>query len=317
MIVTITPNPAVDVTYAVEAVTLGESHRVHDVTERAGGKGVNTASVLASMGHHAVALAAVGAADIAAYATDLTARGVSHRLVESPAPTRRSIAVVEAGGRTTLFNEAGRSQPESTWSKVSAALTVLGEQAAVVTVSGSLPADAPTGLARRFVLEATRLGLPAVVDCGGSALRAALAASPALVKPNRAEAQAAVAEDHGTHLSAADLAVRLVDAGAMAAVVTDAAEGVHLVHDHVELRARLPTPQRGNPTGAGDALTASLAADVEAAGGLPQGRDAWAEVLRRGVAWAAAAVLQPVAGDVDPADVERLLPEVVVEEGLG
>ena len=37
-------------------------------------------------------------------------------------------------------------------------------------------------------------------------------------------------------------------------------------------------------------------------------------MLRRGVAWSAAAVLQPVAGAVDPADVDRLLPTVEIEE---
>jgi 1-phosphofructokinase family hexose kinase len=316
MIVTVTPNPAVDVTYAVASVELGESHRIHDVTERAGGKGVNVASVLAAMGRHAIALAPVGAADVATYAMDLTTRGVSHRLVESPSPTRRSVAVVEAGGRTTLFNEAGAAQPDSTWAHLAAALTALAEQAAVVTVSGSLPSEAPTGLVRRFVLEAARAGRPTVVDCGGPALEAALAAGPALVAPNRAEADAAVGEGPGRHLSVGDLAFRLVDGGAMAAAVTDGANGVQLLHDDVELRAWLPDTLTGNPTGAGDAMTASLAADLEGAPGLPAGRDDWADVLRRAVAWSAAAVLQPVAGAIDPADVERLLPRVEVEESL-
>ena len=37
MIVTFTPNPALDITYAVPHVALGESHRVASVSERAGG----------------------------------------------------------------------------------------------------------------------------------------------------------------------------------------------------------------------------------------------------------------------------------------
>ena len=59
---------------------------------------------------------------------------------------------------------------------------------------------------------------------------------------------------------------------------------------------------------------APLAADLDGIADLPTGRDDWAAVLRRGVAWSAAAVLQPVAGAVDPADVDRLLPTVEIEE---
>ncbi|WP_076263652.1 1-phosphofructokinase family hexose kinase [Intrasporangium flavum] len=312
MIVTLTPNPAADVTYGVDAVHLGDSHRVHDMTERAGGKGLNVASVLTGLGEHAVAVAPVGAADLAAWAADLTDRGVSHRLVESPSATRRSIAVVEADGRTTLFNEAGQPQPDAVWTRVAEALAALSDQAEVLTVSGSLPAEAPDDLVARFVVEAARRGLHTVVDCGGAALAAALPAGPRLVKPNRTEAVATLGVDAGTSPRA--LARLLLERGAGAAVVTDGASGLELVAPDVSLRARLREPLRGNPTGAGDAMTAALAVELRDASGLPSGVDAWAEALRRAVAWSAAAVLQPVAGVVDPDDAARLFQSVQIEE---
>jgi 1-phosphofructokinase family hexose kinase len=317
MIVTLTPNPAVDITYAVPTVTLGESHRVGDVRERAGGKGLNVASVLTAMGSHVVAVAPVGADELAAFATDLTERGLSHRLVESPCRTRRSVAVVDDAGQATLFNEAGSTQPGAVWARVSAALAALAPQASVLTVSGSLPTGAPDDLVERLTIEATRLGLQVVLDVGGPVLAHALRAQPTLVKPNRAEATAARLGWPGSGSpTPADLAFALADQGAEAVIISDGANGIQLLHDEVELRAWLPEPLKGNPTGAGDALTASLAADLDAHGGLPDGRDAWAEVLRRGVAWSAAAVLQPVAGVVGADDVERLLPSVEVEESL-
>jgi 1-phosphofructokinase family hexose kinase len=316
MIVTLTPNPAVDITYAVPTVTLGESHRVADVRERAGGKGLNVASVLTAMGSHVVAVAPVGADELAAFATDLTDRGVSLRLVESPCRTRRSVAVVDGDGTATLFNEAGAAQPPAVWARVSGALAALAAQADVLTISGSLPTGAPDDLVQRLTAEATRAGLRVVLDVGGPALTRALSAGPTLVKPNRAEATAALDGGHGSAPTAGDLAFALVDRGAEAAIVSDGASGIQLLHEDVELHARLRDPLRGNATGAGDALTASLAADLDSLGGLPQGRDAWAEVLRRGVAWSAAAVLQPVAGVIDPADVERLMSAVEVEEKL-
>jgi tagatose 6-phosphate kinase len=159
------------------------------------------------------------------------------------------------------------------------------------------------------------------VDVGGAPLAEALALRPALVKPNGIEAGAALASipdvPPGHRTAPRDvrqLVRRLVDAGARAAVVSDGADGMHLLHGDVSLHARLREPLTGNPTGAGDALTAALAAAVERHRGLPTDRDAWVEALRCGVAWSAAAVLQPVAGDVDPVDVERLAAAVVVQE---
>jgi tagatose 6-phosphate kinase len=332
MIITLTPNPALDITYAVETLTLGDSHRVGSVSERAGGKGLNVAGVLVSMGRAAVAVAPVGEGDGEAFAQDLEERGVSHRLVTSPSATRRSVAVVEAGGRATLLNEPGTNQPQDVWERVAAGVADLAPRASVLTVSGSLPPGTDADLVARLTGLAHEAGLRVVLDVSGIPLLRALTVRPDLVKPNRAEAARTLLDlrrepttragagagvgcgGRGEALSTVAAARALVAEGAQAAVVTDGEAGLVAVHDGVALRARLARPLAGNPTGAGDALTASLAADLDDLAVLPVGPDAWAAVLARGVAWSAAAVLQPVAGAVDPADVERLLPTVEIEE---
>ncbi|MCT1431443.1 PfkB family carbohydrate kinase [Brachybacterium muris] len=50
MILAITPNPALDVTYTVDDTRLHEVNRVREVRTEAGGKGVNVAKVLAQLG---------------------------------------------------------------------------------------------------------------------------------------------------------------------------------------------------------------------------------------------------------------------------
>jgi fructose-1-phosphate kinase PfkB-like protein len=77
-------------------------------------------------------------------------------------------------------------------------------------------------------------------------------------------------------------------------------DGILLVGpDGSVLRGALEQPLRGNPTGAGDAVVAAVAA------GLAAGCD-WEQLLADAVAWSAAAVLQPVAGRVDDGDIARL-----------
>lgn len=315
MILTLTPNPAHDITYAVESVTLGESHRVLEVHERAGGKGVNAASVLTAMGVPCVAVAPVGGPGSAAYAADLRARGVPAELIQSEVVTRRSVAVVDSAGEVTIFNEAGAPQPDAVWAEVSSAVARLAPGASVLTISGSLPPGTDPDLVLLLVREAQQHGLRVILDGTGEPLVRGLAAGPAIAKPNLTEASHAFAPGVDA-MTAGEAALRLVGAGARAAIVSDGPRGLTLLAEGVRLHARLPIPLGGNPTGAGDALTASLAADLALVDDLPAGRDAWAEVLRRGVAWSAAAVLQPVAGAVDPGDVLRILPTVEIEEIL-
>jgi tagatose 6-phosphate kinase len=235
-------------------------------------------------------------------------------LIESEAPTRRAVAVVDGVGQATVFNEPGTPQRDAVWARVSATIARLAPSASVLTISGSLPPGADPDLVLRWTLEAQGRGLRVVLDVGGEPLVRALAARPAIAKPNLTEARQALDGAGKGTISAGDAAFMLADAGARAAIVSDGAHGVTLLCDEVELHAWLPTSLHGNATGAGDALTASLAADLDVVADLPAGRDDWAEVLRRGVAWSAAAVLQPVAGAVDPDDVERILPSVEIEE---
>jgi tagatose 6-phosphate kinase len=95
--------------------------------------------------------------------------------------------------------------------------------------------------------------------------------------------------------------------GARHVVVSLGADGVLAVApDGTVVRAGLGEHLRGNPTGAGDAAVAAVAA------GLARG-SAWDECVRDAVAWSAAAVLQPTAGVVDPADIDRLRAAVRVE----
>lgn len=54
VLLTVTLNTALDITYHVPALIPHASHRVESVTERAGGKGLNVARVLSALGHDTV-----------------------------------------------------------------------------------------------------------------------------------------------------------------------------------------------------------------------------------------------------------------------
>jgi 1-phosphofructokinase family hexose kinase len=305
VILTVTPNAALDITYQVDELVPHQSHRVTAVRQRAGGKGVNVASVLARMGHPVIATGLVGGAAGDEIRADLAARGVAARFVDGGGSSRRTVNVVSAvHGDATIFNEPGPELTGPGWQSLVAGLdSVMGEvAAAVVVLAGSLP----PGLADDAYAELVDLGhvhgAQVVVDADGAALRGALTSGPDLVVPNRAELAGAT----GTGDVAAGVAA-LRELGARDVLVSCGADGLVLVpEDRPGWHARLPAPLSGNPTGAGDALVAALAA------GLATG-SSWQQMVQDAVTWSAAAVLQPVAGGIDPDDVARLAPQVVME----
>lgn len=307
MIFTLTPNPAVDITYAVPRLHVGESHRVSITGTHAGGKGLNVAGVLACMSVEHVAIAPVGEGHRAFFEEDAAQRGVRLRVVESPVITRRSVAIFSSDGLATVLNEQGLPQPPQVWEQMTDIVRSSCRPGDVFTVSGSLPPSTSDDAIVSLCTAAADAGAELVVDGRGRWVNQVLDATPAFVKPN--ESEAASMTGITDPLQAAHA---LVDAGAWASLVSRGADGLILVTSTGRvIEARPRTPGAGNATGAGDALTAAISAGLD---GTPRDEVDWPEVLRVGVAWSAAAVRQTVAGVIDRADVESLLDDVDINE---
>ncbi|MGO4593008.1 1-phosphofructokinase family hexose kinase [Leifsonia sp. 2TAF2] len=291
MILTVTPNPALDLTYRVPALLPGETHRAAPPAMRAGGKGLNVARVIAQTGGHAFALTTAGGPAGLRLADELESAGLPSELVPVEAETRSSVAIVDATtGETTVINETGHALTAAEWTALDDAVARLVVPAACVAGSGSLPADAPDDFYARLVAAAEARGLPSVIDAVGAALVLAAEAGASVVKPNRRE----LAETTGNDDPVEGARV-LLDLGAGLVLVSLGAEGMLAVPRSGEpLHARLPEPLTGNATGAGDAAVAAVASL------LAEGIDDPGTLLRRATAWSAAAVLAPLAGELDP-----------------
>jgi tagatose 6-phosphate kinase len=303
MILTVTPNVALDITYRVDRLTPGSSHRVREVEERAGGKGVNVARVLHAIGHDTVILGFIGSATAATVTTDLHRSGLAHELIPVDGPTRRSVAVVDSSnGEATLFNEAGPRVPAASWDELAAMLAARLPEATALVVSGSLPPGAGDDACGRLVRLAAAHRVTVLVDTAGAPLLQAAAAGADIVKPNSSELLETTGRSDVT-AAAAELRRR----GAKAVVASAGAAGMTAFAPEGSWRAVPPTRMVGNPTGAGDAAAAALIAGAVA--GAP-----WPDRLRDAVALSAAAVLQPTAGSVDVRDFHGFVPQILVEE---
>lgn len=303
-------NAAIDVTYRVDALRPGTSHRVREVRARAGGKTVNVAHVLRQLGGQSIVLGFAGGAAGTALRGDLDDSFLEHALVIMRAETRRTVTIV-APDSTTVLNEPGGPIDGTEWTRLLEDFDRRCATLRAVVLSGSLPSGVPESAYAQLIEIARGHRLPTLLDATDAPFRAGLAAGPTVVTPNDEEAGAVLGRPIETTAEAARAGSALREAGADLAVITRGDRGVVLVAADGILSARVPQTVSGNPTGAGDALTAVLAQSLVAA----DRHDAWwRDAIGHAVAVSAAAVTSPVAGEFDPTAAEALRPTIVLEE---
>lgn len=295
MIVTVTLNPALDLTYAVDALVPHETHRVSAVEARPGGKGLNVASVLHALGEPVLATGLLGGATGAQLAGMLTASGVSADFVRFDGETRRTVTIAD-GADATGFWEPGPTVPPGAWEAFVAHFrTLVRDETTVVVLSGSLSPGVPPDAYATLTALAFEAGARVILDSSGEALRHGLAAGPDVIKPNRDEFAALVPPDIGCP----ERIARVRALGAKAVIVSRGAGGLLVLTPDGDWEAMAPRILSGNPTGAGDACVAAVAR------GLRDGTP-WPDLLADAVSVAAAAVATRTAGTVDLDTYRRL-----------
>ncbi|MBE1461160.1 1-phosphofructokinase family hexose kinase [Kibdelosporangium phytohabitans] len=286
-ILTVTLNAALDVTYQISTLSPGDTHRVHHVHTRPGGKGVNVADVLTQLGHPVTATGFAG--------PELTTRLPG--FVPITGQSRRTVTIVEQTGTgATLFTEPGPVISPGEWQALLDRFDQLAAHARVVVLSGSLPPGLPADTYAQLI---TRSPAPVILDTDGDPLRHGLTARPALIKPNLDELTRLLGREPDLPADCHTLGVPVA--------ATLGAGGALLATPDGTWRARPPGPVPGNPTGAGDAFTAALARGLAC-------HQPWPTVLADAVALSAAAVRSPAAGSFDPAAYQEFTTAVTVEE---
>ncbi|MEU7871643.1 1-phosphofructokinase family hexose kinase [Dactylosporangium sp. NPDC049140] len=297
MILTVTLNPALDLTYAVDEFRPQTTHRVRAVHERAGGKGLNVASVLHAQGEPVLATGLLGGVTGERVRELLAAADLPHAFAPIAGETRRTVTIADGVDATGLW-EPGPDITTVEWLRFLQLYRMLLDDVTVVAMSGSLPRGLPAD-AYAVLIDIARVhGACTVLDTSGEPLRLGLVAGPDVVKPNAEELAVLMSEralpDEGTATDQRTvLDVRMLRRlGAGCVVVSRGPDGLLAVSGHEGWRAAPPAPETGNPTGAGDACVAALARGL-------RDRTPWPELLADAVALSAAAVAAPVAGAVD------------------
>jgi 6-phosphofructokinase 2 len=304
-IVTLTLNPALDVSTAAAQVAPEHKLRCDTARRDPGGGGLNVARVVRELGGEALALYPRGGPTGEMLEQLLEARGVPRRPIAISGFTRESFTVTDKKtGLEYRFVLPGPALTEGEWQACLGVLAEAAVGASFIVASGSLPPGVPVDAYARVVRQAKALGVRCVVDTSGEPLKAALAEGVFLAKPNRREFRdlTGVASDDVAQLAPAarDFVAR---GRAEVLVVSMGADGALLTTRDLQLRAVPPPVKTNSSVGAGDSFVAGITSAL--ARGL-----AVDEAFRWGVACGTAALISPGTELCRRGDVERLLAEV-------
>ncbi|QNH21640.1 1-phosphofructokinase [Xanthomonas sp. GW] len=263
--VSVSLNPAIDLTVAIDRLQPGQVHRASSAHAIAGGKGINVAACLADAGIATAALGVLGAGNAHLFETLFAARGIDDRCLRVPGDTRTNLKLVAAdSGATTDINLPGLPLGAAELQAVGARLAELLRPGLPVVLTGSLPAGLAEDSWRTLQAQAAVAGARVLLDTSGAPLRTALAAPraqlPFAIKPNRHELE----DWAGTplHDTAEVLAAAraLLASGIALVVVSLGTDGALFVRGEQALLAHPPQLAGGSSVGAGDAMVAGLVA---------------------------------------------------------
>jgi 6-phosphofructokinase 2 len=303
-ILTLTLNPALDLSARVHTMVAGPKLRLSGPVLEPGGGGVNVARAVALLGGKARAWVALGGPTGAQHLALMQSQGMDVLPFAGPGETRANWAVSDATGQQYRLQ-----LPGPTWSAADTAraMTDIPARAqGLVVLSGSLPPGMPDSFATDLSA-ALPSGIRLCIDTSGAALAQVMRAPsvpPFLLRLDQAEAEEQAHHPLVTIAATRDFAQALVARGvAQHVCIAHGADGSVLVGaDGQALHSRPPVVPVRSKVGAGDSFMGGFVLAVA------QGQDLGA-ALCAGTAAAAGTVMTDGTALCRAEDVARLLPE--------
>lgn len=189
MILTLTLNPAIDLTISTNRIVYDDRTYILEEQEYAGGKGINAAQVIYAYHGEVHAIAPIGGATGQRLAHLLAAAQIPVTLIPVSGETRRNLAITDQQGLMIKLDHPGETLSDEELQRIEDAVREHLPHAEWLMLNGSLPPKAPPEFYARLIRLAREHGVSTTLDSSGDALLAGLEAGPSLAKPNRPEAE--------------------------------------------------------------------------------------------------------------------------------
>ncbi len=267
MIITVSPNTALDRTRIVNGFQAGKQSRSTLEFIQPGGSGTHAAYVIQELGGTTMSIGPCGGHVGGYWKDEARKQGLRVDMVEIPGETRESICLVDLDLGTVVESVvAGPTVPPETKDRLLERVEHYLPEAELIIVSGSVPPGIPAVIYAELIELARKHAVRTLADIHSEPLKIAIEHRPWLIKPNLAEF------DDLLGFKTKDLAERILESrklsdeyGTIVALsmagdgllLTDADQQTLLTAPAVEIH--LPGGKGKNFTGCGDALVGGLA----------------------------------------------------------
>jgi len=309
VIISITMNPSVDISYPIEKFTLNTVNRVKSVVKTAGGKGLNVARVLHQTNVEVLAGGMIGGYLGKFIEAELDKESIQHRFFAINGQSRNCIAILHEKKQTEIL-EQGPVISEDEAERFLKHFEQLIEQASILTFSGSLPAGLPDNYYAKMIALCDEKNKAVALDCSGNALKEVLSnkTKPLLIKPNKEELGSLVGRSVENNVESLKevLSLPLFD-GIEWIVVSMGVDGAFAKHKNTFYQVTIPKIEVINPVGSGDATIAGLAQALDR-------RQSDEMILKHGNTLGMLNAQEKITGHVNMQNYQNLMNQIQVEK---
>jgi len=257
-VVTITLNPALDLTGSLDVLNVGSVSLVKQGSLHAAGKGVNVAKVLSDLGAKVTVTGFLGRDNQELFCQLFDQMAAIDEFVRVDGATRINVKLVEKSGEVSDINFPGVEVTPLAIEQFERTLDRLAADHDYFVLAGSLPQGISPALCASWIEKLHSMGKKVLFDSSRDALKAGLDAKPWLIKPNDEELSQFVGRELHTPEQCQAAAAQLAEKGIENIVVSMGANGVMWLNQHQWLHTKPPRMQVVSTVGAGDTLVAGL-----------------------------------------------------------
>ncbi len=310
MLLSVTLNPSVDISYHLDDFQLDEANRVAQVKKTAGGKGLNVARVAYLLGGDVLATGVLGGSLGSFIEDQLDKDGIKHSFLHTDKESRNCIAILHRDRQTEIL-EPGPVLSAAEQEKFLKHYERLLNLSDLVSISGSIVKGFSEDVYPQMIAMADSRDVPVILDTSGKALEVTLqnkSARPYLIKPNTSELEQLLGEKADEDIEKIMKALNdPLFEGITWIVVTRGGDGALVKHQNQFYNVTIPEVPVINPVGSGDATVAGLAKAIE------QNADVHT-VIKYGMAAGILNAMEAQTGFVDAGKFEQFVNKVKVEE---
>lgn len=281
LVLTITPNPSLDITGTVDHIIPNEKCYVLNEKKYPGGNAINVSRVLTRLNINNTATGFLGGSIGNEIHQLLHNEHVKSEFVQISESSRVGLTISNrsdhqqtrlsfAGPRIKTFEKKLLLNKVSSYQKIQ-----------LIVIGGSLPPNYKNTDICKIIEEAHKKNIPVIVDCPGHTLRKIIRVRPLLIKPNLEEFQALTKTSVKTIKSVSQQAKKLLSKVSLICI-SSVESGALLVTPTQTYFGRIPKMKIKSTVGAGDSMVAAMSAEVF------KNNTHYGDVLRWGLAAAAA-----------------------------